>query len=352
MSKPKPFPLNAWYAVAWSQEVSKRAPLARTVCNQHIVLWRTADNSVAVVEDACWHRLAPLSLGKLENGEIVCPYHGLRFNAGGQCTRMPSQDRLNPNVRVRSYPAIERHRYIWVWTGDPAKADPARIPDMHWNDDPAWAGDGRTLFAKCEYRLFVDNLMDLTHEAFVHTTSIGNNAVAETPLTTSQDGDFVTVQRIMEGIDAPPYWRDQLGKPGAVDRWQIIRFEPPCTIVLDVGVAPAGTGALKGDRSKGVTNRVLNTITPETDTTCMYFWALVRDYRLTDQTLTAQLRDANARIFVEDQIVLEAQQARIDARPDVPLRSLNIDAGSARARRIIDRMIAEETGAPAAARAV
>ena len=55
----------------------------------------------------------------------------------------------------------------------------------------------------------------------------------------------------MLDIDAPPFWRAQLGKPGNVDRWQIIRFEAPCTIVLDVGVAPAGTGAPQGDRSKG-----------------------------------------------------------------------------------------------------
>ena len=52
---------------------------------------------------------------------------------------------------------------------------------MHWNDDPAWAGDGKTIHAKCDYRLVVDNLMDLTHETFVHGACIGNRAVAEAP---------------------------------------------------------------------------------------------------------------------------------------------------------------------------
>ncbi|MGE3245190.1 MAG: Rieske 2Fe-2S domain-containing protein [Beijerinckiaceae bacterium] len=338
------FPLNAWYVAAWSHEVGRRDILARTVCSREMALWRKADGSIAAVEDACWHRYAPLSLGWLEGDEIVCPYHGLKFDGGGACTRMPSQDTISPGAGVRAYPAIEKYRFVFVWPGDPAKADPALVPDLHWNDDPEWAGDGKTMFAKCDYRLFIDNLMDLTHETFVHATSIGNQAVAETPLETSHTERSVRVQRTMENIDAPPFWRAQLGKPGNVDRWQIIDFEPPCTIVLDVGVALAGTGALQGDRSQGVNGRVLNTITPETGTTCMYFWSLVRNYKLGDQSLTVQLREANAKIFVEDQIVLEAQQRRINERPHAPLRNLNIDAGSMRARRMIDRMIAAEQG--------
>jgi vanillate O-demethylase monooxygenase subunit len=139
-----------------------------------------------------------------------------------------------------------------------------------------------------------------------------------------------------------------LGKSGNVDRWQIIRFEAPCTIVLDVGVAPAGTGAPEGDRSKGVNGRVLNTITPETDTTCMYFWSLMRNYRLRDQTLTTQLREANAKIFIEDQVVVEAQQVELNRRPGYSLRNLNIDTGSMRARRLIDEMIASEARTAAA----
>lgn len=336
------FPLNAWYAAAWNHEVGRREPLARTVCNKRIVLWRKADGVISALEDACGHRLLPLSMGWLEGDNLVCRYHGLAFDGKGQCTRMPAQEKLNPSARVQAYPAIEHHRLVWVWPGDPARADPALVPDLHWNDDPDWAGDGKTLYAKCGYRLFVDNLMDLTHESFVHATSIGNKHVAEAPMTTTHQGRTVTSTRWMLDIDAPPFWRTQLGKPGNVDRWQIIAFEAPCTIVLDVGVAPAGTGAPEGDRSQGVNGRVLNTITPETDGTCMYFWTLMRNYKLRDQSLTTQLREANAKIFIEDLVVVEAQQREIDARPGHTLRNLSIDSGSMRARRIIEDMIARE----------
>jgi phenylpropionate dioxygenase-like ring-hydroxylating dioxygenase large terminal subunit len=348
METTRTFPLNAWYAAAWSHEVGRRQPLGRTVCNMRMVFWRSADGAITALEDACWHRLLPLSMGWLEGDEVVCRYHGLAFDSKGQCTRMPSQDKLNPQARVRAYPVVERHRFVWVWPGDPVLADIALVPDMHWNDDQEWAGDGNTMFAQCDYRLFIDNLMDLTHESFVHATSIGNKHVAEAPLNTTHSGRTVTATRWMLDIDAPPFWRAQLGKPGNVDRWQIIRFEAPCTIVLDVGVAPAGTGAPNGDRSQGVNGRVLNTITPETHTTCMYFWSLVRNYKLRDQSLTTQLREANSKIFIEDQVVVEAQQRTIDALVNYPMHTLNIDAGSMRARRIIDDMIESETRTAAA----
>lgn len=133
------FPFNAWYVAAWSHEVGNRAPLARTVCGKSMAVWRKSNNEIAALEDACWHRLLPLSMGWLEGDELVCRYHGLKYDGTGQCTRMPSQDKLNPSACVRCYPATERHRFVWVWPGDPTAADPALIPDMHWNDDPEWA---------------------------------------------------------------------------------------------------------------------------------------------------------------------------------------------------------------------
>ena len=339
------FPLNAWYAAAYDVEV-QRALLSRTVCNQALVLYRLADGRVAVLEDACWHRLLPLSMGRLEGDELVCGYHGIVYNPEGLCTHMPSQETINPSACVRAYPVLEKHRFVWVWPGDPAQADPALVPDLHWNDDTEWTGDGKRITVKCDYRLVIDNLMDLTHETFVHGTSIGSREVAEAPFIATHGDRSATVTRWMEGISAPPFWAGQIrharGYSGPVDRWQIIRFEGPCTVTIDVGVAEAGSGAPQGDRSRGVNGYVLNTITPETETSCHYFWAFARNYSLHEQRLTHELREGVSRIFREDELVLEAQQRAIDARPSQPFNNLNIDAGSMWARRLIDGLIAAE----------
>lgn len=340
------FPLNAWYAAAWDVEV-KRALLSRTICNRKVVLYRRQDGTAAALEDACWHRLAPLSKGRLDGDNVVCGYHGLVFNVQGRCVFMPSQETINPSACVRSYPVAEKHRFVWIWPGDPALADPAKIPDLHWNQDPDWASDGRTIIVKCDYRLVLDNLMDLTHETFVHGSSIGNDAVAEAPFQTTHGERTVTVTRWMRDIDPPPFWAGQLGKPGRVDRWQIIRFEAPATIAIDVGVAPAGSGAPEGDRSQGVNGFVLNTITPQTDSTCLYFWAFARNYDILNQARTTQLREGVERIFREDEEVLEAQQVAMEENKGRVFYNLNIDAGSMWARRLIDRMIeAEQPATP------
>jgi peptidoglycan hydrolase-like protein with peptidoglycan-binding domain len=162
-----------------------------------------------------------------------------------------------------------------------------------------------------------------------------------------------TVTRWMEGIEAPPFWAGQIqqarGYVGPVDRWQVIRFEAPCTVSIDVGVAPAGSGAPQGDRSQGVNGFVLNTITPETGNTCLYFWAFARNYSLGEQRLTHQLREGVASIFREDEFVLEAQQKAIEEHPDHKFYNLNIDAGAMWARRLIDRMVdTERSDAPGA----
>lgn len=345
MTKKASFPLNAWYATAWDTEV-KRALLARTICNKKLVIYRTESGDPAVLDDACWHRLAPLSLGKLTGDNVQCPYHGLQFEPGGRCVHMPSQDTLNPAASVRSYPAVERHRLIWVWPGDPALADPDEIPDMHWMDHEDWAGEGDTLKLNCNYQLVLDNLMDLTHETFIHTSSIGNAAVAEAPFEVSHTEKTAMVTRLMENIDPPPFWAKQLGKPGKVDRWQIIRFQAPCTINIDVGVAPTGTGAFEGDRSQGVNNIVCNTITPETETSSHYFWMFPRNYRIREQRITTEQKLGITGIFNEDRAVLEAQQIAMEENPDKEFYNLNIDAGAIWARRATELMIEREQPKP------
>ena len=110
MSKPT-FPLNAWYAAAYDVEL-KRALLPRTICNKPVVLYRKNDGTPVALADACWHRLVPLSLGRLEGDNVVCGYHGLEFDDTGRCVYMPSQDTINPSACVKSYPIAEKHRFI------------------------------------------------------------------------------------------------------------------------------------------------------------------------------------------------------------------------------------------------
>lgn len=350
------YPLNAWYAVAWDSEL-RHELTARTVCGLDIVLYRQTNGEIAAVEDLCPHRLLPLSMGRLEGDRLVCGYHGLTFDPSGRCIHMPAQETLNPSLCVRAFPAVERHRLIWVWMGNPALSDPRQVPDFHWNDDARLAGEGGTFYGlRCNFRLVIDNLMDLTHETFVHVGSIGQQAITHTPFEVAHSDRDVTVTRWMLGVDAPPFWARQLGQDLPVDRWHIIRFQAPSTVIGDVGVAVAGTGAQQGNRSQGVTGYFLAAITPETETTCHYFWNFVRDHHLGDQRWTSELRDAHVDrgngVYEQDVAVLEAQQKALDRHDGQPFYNLNIDAGALWARRLIDRQLAAESDAGVPKRAV
>jgi vanillate monooxygenase len=332
---------NHWYAVAWDHEIKGKL-FPRKICGEDIVFYRQLDGSLVALEDCCPHRMLPLSKGTLKDGEIVCGYHGFAFNCSGACTNMPSQDKVNKNLKVKSYPIEEKHRLVWVWIGDPEKADTALIHDMHWCSDPDWVFEGSTYHVKCDYRLLVDNLMDLTHEAYVHPTSIGQVELMAAPIETKTVGDTVVLSRWMKDITPPPFWSANLKSNEQCDRWQICNFSLPAMVNIDVGVAPTGTGAPEGDRSQGVTGIVIDIMTPETETTTWYHWGMVRNFDIHNRGLTGRIRDAQAQVFHEDIDVLESQQLNINARPDQDLKNFNIDSGGFQSRKIIEQKLAEQ----------
>jgi vanillate monooxygenase len=351
------FITNAWYVVAWPHEIATDKFLARTICNEAMVLWRNQDGTISALEDRCCHREMPLAKGWLENGTIRCSYHGLRFGPDGRCVEFPGQERIPPSARVRQFPVVERYGWVWAWPGDPLKADRNLIPEIFArNDHPDWAATGGTTYVRGNYQLISDNLLDLTHESYVHATSLGNDAVVHNPMETKVDGERVTVTRWMLNHEPAPFWKAAIkgarNYDGPCDRWQIINFLPPANIVLDVGVAPTGTGAPEGDRSKGVPGCNLNAITPETETTTWYFWAFSRQFQRDDAELSKKLASRVAQIFEEDREAIEAVQGVMNRKPGRPWVNLRIDAGNVAARRIVERKIAEEgSTAPQAATA-
>lgn len=335
------FLLDAWYAVAWRHEIGREL-FARRVCGRPMVFYRRQDSAPVALEDLCWHRLLPLSQGFLEGDCLRCKYHGLLYDSCGQCVEMPAQETVTKTAHVTSYPVAERHRLVWVWPGDPAKADESLIPNLHWFNDPKWAGDGTSVHFKCGYQLLVDNLLDLTHETFVHPETLGSEHILSSPLKTEANGEEVVVSRWMLDHEPAAFWKRQLGTEKNCDRWQIARWTPPSNVVIDVGVALTGTGAPHGDRSHGITMKVVNTVTPETETSCWYFFGNPRDYKLDDRELTLSIMKSVAGIFDQDRVVLESQQQAILENPHRKIMNLNIDAGSVRARRILEAKLNAE----------
>lgn len=330
---------NAWYVVAWDSEVD-RSPLARTICGVPMVLYRKLDRAVVALRDACPHRLLPLSMGIKEGDSIRCRYHGLKLGPDGVAEEMPLKtDRVNTAICVESYAVAEKHRFVWIWIGDKAKADEALIPDLWPCSAAGWTFDGGYYPIKCDFRLVIDNLMDLTHETHVHAGSIGQPELMHAPIDTRVEGDAVYVTRWMPNIDPPPFWRDALGSEGPVDRWQICHFIAPSAVIIDVGVAPVAAGASVDSHDQGVRGFVIDVMTPASATETHYFWGMARNFDIADQGFTARFKAQQGGVFMEDVEVLEAQQRSIAANPDLKLTAFSIDQGGVRVRQIINRLI-------------
>ena len=333
---------NAWYVAAMSNEVTDK-PLGRTICNHNLVMYRGKGETVACIEDFCPHRGAAMSLGYIEEGELVCGYHGLRMGPDGQTISMPKQ-RTDRFPCTRSFPVMEKYGFIWVWPGDKAQGDESKLPKFHWAENDGWAYGGGLFHIKCDYRLMIDNLMDLTHETYVHSSSIGQKEIDEAPVKTRMEGDQVITERFMPEVKAPPFWQMAMEFQGldpnaTVDRWQICRFNAPSHIMIDVGVALAGNGGIDAPIEKRAGSVVVDFITPETDKTMHYFWGMARNFQPEDEALTDKIREGQGGIFTEDLEVLEAQQKNLDRYPDRDLLKLDIDAGGVQARRMIERAI-------------
>ena len=343
---------NHWYVAAWSEDVG-RTPLGRVLLNEYVVLFRGLDGTAVALENRCAHRNLPLSEGRLIGDEVECGYHGLVFGRDGVCTHVPGQEDVPAWARVKSYPVAERDRWVFVWMGDPDKADPALVPDYHAHiADPDWyAVTGQTL-VKGGYRLVLDNLLDLSHLTYVHSSTTGNRALAEEATLIVETGDdFVRVTRWMEGIPPAPAFVQYTGDDGPIDRWQVSKYIPPSYIDICNGSTAAGEGLPQEERpgSQGRWGFVVyHALTPETETATHQFYAVAGHRSMVPSHMEVLFTEQMQGVLAEDLAVYEAQQRAIDLDPEMkgedvnPRGTIPADDPLLRMRRMIRRLHGEE----------
>lgn len=324
---------NSWYVAAWDREVS-RSPLARTFLDEPVVLYRKEGGSAVALEDRCCHRQLPLSMGKLEGDELRCGYHGLKFDASGKCVAIPGQSSIPPQARVRAYPIVEKYRWLWIWMGDPGKADPALIPDWRWTESPEWAfSRPERVRLQCNYQLISDNVLDVTHLAYVHGSSIGATSITEFPAKVERAERLVRLTRWIRDRPPPPLYKKAGAFPGNVDRWQIVEHVPPCFTVNFAGCQ---------DGERRIELMALSAPTPESARATHYFFGFVRNFWLNDEDAERTFCSDMVKVFNEDFPVLEAQQRMHDANPDAPRIDIQVDAAPLAARRMLLGLLEKE----------
>lgn len=332
---------NQWYVAAYGREVGREL-LARVVCGEYLALYRTEDGKPVVLADRCVHRRFPLSASRLDGDNVVCGYHGFTYDTTGSCVYVPGQKRIPRTARVSSYPVVEQDSFVWVWIGEPALADPLNIPRARHLADPAWTTVSGMEPIDAHYGLLVDNLMDLSHETYLHGGYIGTPEVAETPITTEVDegAGIVRVSRHMDDAACPPFYAHSTGIKGRIARWQDIEYHAPCLYLLHSRIAPVGVlPDPDGDDSRAFHTEITYAITPSADGQVYDFWAVSRDFALDDEEVTTFLHDFNHTVVMQDVNALNLLQSVLNTEPEgYQELSINIDAGALAARRILTEL--------------
>ena len=344
------FVRNAWYVVMWSQDLKAGELVGRTLLNDPVVIFRDPDGRVNAMEDICPHRLAPLSMGKLVNDgkHIRCAYHGLEFDGAGKCAHNPhASGRIPKNSDVRAYSVVEKHSLIWIWMGERA-ADPAIIPYFPLLDGAHQVSKRDWMKMEANYQLIVDNLLDVSHTAFLHEGLLGgpDTVKGNMKVVPKETKNALLIERWIDNIPVPKFFDLLFKRDGQrVDNWMNMTWQMPACLTNDTGVTSPGKPRCEGTGIFG-----MHFITPETDRSSWYHFAAVRQNPISlgepgDSETMKQIAELRRYAFeVQDKGIIEGQQRILDIPrfKDEPFVPLETDLGTVSIRRHLQDLIDAE----------
>ncbi len=306
-----PLLYNHWYVAGFCDEFD-RTPKARTLLERSIVFYRTTDGRLIAAQNRCLHRSFPLSESRLEGDELVCGYHGIRYDAEGTIVRIPSQKKC-PDRQLRTYPTVELGPFVFIWMGAEAP-DMSRLPDLPFLADPDLLTLRGFHHLDGSYLLMQENLNDLTHFSYLHKDSAGfDDSFLELPTTVEETADGISCYRVERDPQKasrllPPDVRARIGdRP--VEQWD-------GGLALSPGVFKGDAPIKVGDPDSAdveIFNRyIMHYLTPETRTTHHYWWSVTDDYSPNIAEVSELLTGAFDKVFSEDAWAVAHMQKLLD----------------------------------------
>lgn len=282
---------SLWHPVCQASDV-QQAPVGVRLLEQDLVVWRDAQGGLHAFADQCPHRGARLSLGRVHEGRLECPYHGWRFEGSGRCVAVPAVPDFVPPVghTARAHAAAESAGLVWVRLAPGADAPVA----VDGEDDPRLRKltVGPYDVAASAPRV-VENFLDLSHFGFVHEGWLGDRAH------TAQAG--YQVQATAEGLLATGCraWQPQS------NRLSTEGSEVAYTYAVNAPYTAALTKLPQAqDGYRDVIHLFVCPLEPELSR--VWFRMAVTDFASTDE----ELRAFQHTIFTQDRPVLESQRPK------------------------------------------
>lgn len=352
---------NCWYVAALGSEVT-REPFERTICDDPIAFYRTLAGEPVAMYGLCPHRYYPLALGRLVGDAIECGYHGFTFDGSGKCVRVPAQQDKGTGFTQRTFPVAEHGPWIWIWPGDPALADRALLPDLSligYHADgtqiDGWASHAeRNKPFAARSQLLIDNLMDLTHFAFLHASLMESKDLVSVPARIAPFArDGFEVVRHIKDAKWDGYCEYVFGSEHRYDTADYLNrtaFFSPALIMTWAYEFTSVNGSIDIPHGLGLI-RYGHAITPETRHSGHYFNANGHNVRTNDTDFRSAHNQITSDLVDQDVAAVNAMEPRID-RGALIQRELLVrsDAAAVRIRDHIQMLIDRENAPPAATR--
>ncbi|WP_225899675.1 aromatic ring-hydroxylating dioxygenase subunit alpha [Croceicoccus gelatinilyticus] len=338
--------MQAWYAAALSSEVDETELFRRKIMGKGVLIYRGEDGKPIGMHDRCPHRFAPLSQGHRDGDNVVCPYHGLAFNGAGNCVHNPhGRGTLPKGQVVGTFPLVEKHGFIWIWMAEEAP-DYDLVPDYAPLDEGPATGIGHTYMQMpVNYRMILDNVMDLSHVDHVHGEIITTRGQL-TPLIPKVVEEDTAISARWEWVQQPPILilAPFLARPeDPADHYVQVNWSAPANIQLSIGAVQDGAGF-----DQAVMQYDLHTCTPEDEFSTHYFFATRRNHNEDDAEYNAfKIKAMHDAFITEDGPIILACQEEMgeDDFFDMNPMLLSNDLAPVKVRRRIRDLIKREQDA-------
>jgi vanillate O-demethylase monooxygenase subunit len=342
---------NSWYVADLSRNFRYKLE-KKIITGLPIVMWRNQQGQVVAFDGRCRHKRFPLWDGTLlEDGTLRCAYHGMCYDGQGRCVDIPMQPDIpiSPTAQLHAFPVVEQDGLVWLWPGDPAnigEVKPPRIPELA---DPRYeAVISEPIRIRANYRLLIENLLDITHFFPLHDGNIGDLANSHIPVGLVEgevDGNpKVMTTRNVKDYALPPYYQRWFGLT-TVDRSHTHCMLGPGLVRVQLRVAPSGK--LGTDEERGYV--LCHTDTPIDEQHLEWHWIMISRAATRfppdpSMTLVQGMAHEFPAVVAQDEWALARQQEMLDL-PDVladgsRYREMNVrsDIGVVHARRVLSRM--------------
>ena len=342
-TRPAVVPADCWYALAPSESVGRSLRDYR-VADLPLVVFRATAGQVVALEDRCAHRPYPLSAGHLDGDALRCGLCGFAYGTDGQCLSVPTQSRVPVGASVPAYPVREQQGLVWVWAGEPGRAQLHRLPDLPWLGADGWASVGADQLVNAGFLLLHESFADVTKiPVLAPEISPSVLQAPPPPLEVEVTETTVSLLRRYPPGRLPDWQARALGRPGdeELEHLQEGHFLSPAAWVdyWDVVLEAGGAGSLKPRQAR---MRFTQLVTPVDDRVSRLLWRVSRDFGAGDSATTACLAEMFAPYYATLAAALETMQQVIDR--DGPAAEVNVssDVAALRVRQIVQAMLAEE----------